>query len=57
MGIVENIKELCVENNMSIPKLEKELGFGNGAIYTWRKGSPSIDKVRKVAEYFNVAVS
>lgn len=57
MGIVENIKELCVENNMSIPKLEKELGFGNGAIYTWRKGSPSIDKVRKVAEYFNVTVS
>jgi transcriptional regulator with XRE-family HTH domain len=40
---------------MSIPKLEKELNLGNGAIYKWDKSSPSIDKLQKVAEYFNVS--
>ncbi len=57
MGIVENIKVLCIENGMSIPKLEKALGFGNGAIYTWKKVSPSIDKIRCVADYFNVSIN
>lgn len=57
MGIVENIKVLCIENGTSIPKLEKALGFGNGAIYTWKKGSPSIDKLKCVADYFNVSLS
>lgn len=57
MDIVGNIKALCEENNISIPKLEKTLGFGNGAIYTWKKGSPGIDKVKKVAEYFHVPVT
>ena len=56
MNIVDNIRELCKEFNTSIPKLEKELGFGNGAIYNWNKNSPSIDKLQKVADLFNVSV-
>jgi transcriptional regulator with XRE-family HTH domain len=56
MSIVDNIRELCKEFNTSIPKLEKELGFGNGAIYNWNKNSPSIDKLQKVADQFNVSV-
>ncbi|MEK3788785.1 helix-turn-helix domain-containing protein [Paenibacillus sp. FSL K6-1230] len=56
MSIVENIRVLCKEANTSIPKLEKGLGFGNGAIYNWDKNSPSIDKMQKVADYFNVSI-
>ncbi|WP_405154746.1 helix-turn-helix domain-containing protein [Paenibacillus sp. FSL K6-0108] len=56
MNIVDNIRELCKESSTSIPKLEKELGFGNGAIYNWNKNSPSIDKLQKVADLFNVSV-
>lgn len=41
---------------MYISKLEKELEFGNGAIYRWDKNTPSIDKVLKVAKYFEVSV-
>ncbi|MGG3278897.1 helix-turn-helix domain-containing protein [Paenibacillus solani] len=52
MGIVENIKFLCNQHSVSIPKLGTELGFGNGAIYNWDKSSPSIDKVQKIADYF-----
>ena len=57
MGIVENIKELCKENNTTIPKVEKELGFGNGGIYSWNKSSPTIKKLQLVADYFNVPIS
>ena len=40
MSIVENIKSLCKQRNTSIPKLEKEFNWGNGAIYNWDKNSP-----------------
>ncbi len=56
MSLVENIKFLCALKGTSIPKLEKELGFGRGAIYNWDTNSPSIDKVQKVADYFEVSV-
>lgn len=55
MSIVENIKSLCKQHDTSIPKLEKEFGFGNGAIYNWDKNSPSVDKLQKVASYFKVS--
>lgn len=54
-SIVESIKLLCVENDTSIPKLEKKLGFGNGAIYNWDKNSPSSEKIIKVAIHFKVS--
>jgi len=56
LGIVENIKEICAHHQITIPKLEKELGFGNGTIYNWAKSSPSIDKIQKVADYFDVSI-
>lgn len=56
MSLVENIRSLCKCDNTSVPKLEKEMGFGNGAIYNWDKNSPSIDKLQKVANHFNVSV-
>lgn len=54
--IVDIIKDLCRENGISIPKLEKEVGLSNGSIYNWNKSYPSIDKVVKVADYFDVSV-
>ena len=54
-SIVKAIKMLCTDQDISIPKLEKELGFGNGAIYNWDKFSPSADKLIKVALRFNVS--
>lgn len=57
MEIVENIKQLCTQHQVTIPKLEKELGFGNGTIYNWAKSSPSVDKVERVAKYFGVSIN
>lgn len=56
MSIVENIRWLCHQQHTSIPKLEKELGFGNGAIYNWDKNSPTLGKLQQVAERLNVSV-
>ena len=42
-------------NGKPISHLEKELDFSNGSISKWERTSPSIDKVKKVADYFGVS--
>jgi hypothetical protein len=56
MSLVENIKHLCDQRGTSIPKLEKHLGFGHGAIYKWDKNSPSVANVQKVAAHFKTSI-
>lgn len=56
LSIKDRILLLAEEHGMSISALELNLGFGNGTIQKWDKVSPSIDKIRKVANYFNVSV-
>lgn len=56
INLVDNIKILCQGAEISISKLEKELGFGNATIYNWDKSSPSLDKIQKVARYFNKSI-
>ena len=41
---------------ISVAELERTLGFGNGSISKWNKQSPSVDKLNKVADYFDVSV-
>lgn len=54
MGLYEKIKLLAKEKNISIRKLEEDLGYGNGTIRRWETTSPGFDKVEKVADYFGV---
>ena len=55
--LYERIKELCNRKSISIAKLESDLGFGNSSIKKWEKtSSPSVDKIVKVANYFEVSV-
>lgn len=55
--LYQRIKELCARSNITISRLESELGFGNSSIKKWEKtSSPSIDKILKVAKYFNVSI-
>lgn len=52
----DRIKYLCQKNGVTITKLESDLGFGNTSIKKWRNDvSPSVDKIVKVANYFNVS--
>lgn len=53
----EKIKSLCETRQITISKLEKTLGFGNATIVRWGKGCiPTVDKLKAVAEYFDVTV-
>ena len=52
----EKIKELAKERGVSIRQIEEKLGFGNGTLNRWRTIMPSIDKVQKVSDYFNVSI-
>lgn len=55
MSLYGRIKKLCDTNNIKVETLAKDiLGIGETSIYRWDKNSPAIDKVAKVAEYFNV---
>lgn len=56
MSLVERIQSLCSNKNTTLIGLEREIGLGRGTIRNWDKNSPSIDKVQKVADYFNVSV-
>ena len=47
---------MCVKKGISIAKLEKETGIGNGTIGRWDKSSPTVEKIKKVADYFGVSV-
>jgi transcriptional regulator with XRE-family HTH domain len=57
LSLVENIKSICEAHGVSIPKLEKSLGFSKGSLYNWDKNSPSIDKIQKIADYFNTSIN
>ena len=56
MGLRDVIKDLAMKKKISVAELERTLGFGNGSISKWNKQSPSVDKLNKVADYFDVSV-
>ena len=54
--LFNNIKSLCDKKGISISKLEKECGFGQGTIYKWKTVSPAVDNLQKVADYFRIPI-
>lgn len=54
--ILKKILEMAEKNKISISCLEKTLGFGNGTIKKWEESSPSVDRLKKVADYFGVSI-
>lgn len=55
--LYHRIKELCLQKGITISKLESDLGFGNSSVKKWGMvSSPSVDKIVKVASYFDVSV-
>lgn len=56
LDLYEKIKELASRKGVSIRQIEEHFGYGNGTIRRWGTQNPSIDKVRNIANYFNVSV-
>lgn len=55
MELRDNVKELATQRKISVAELERTLGFGNGSISKWDKQSPSAEKLKKIADYFDVS--
>jgi transcriptional regulator with XRE-family HTH domain len=50
------IKRLCKSKRIPIYELEDKLGLSRTSISRWDKNSPSVDKVKKVADFLGVTV-
>lgn len=56
MTTLDRIKELCKNRGITVKRLEEELEIPNNTIYQWKRISPSLDKIQKVADFFNVSI-
>lgn len=58
MSTYEKIVELCRKSGISVTGLESELGFGRGSIGKLKKnnGTTSLQRLQKIADYFNIDV-
>lgn len=54
--LLKNITRLCKEKGIAISRLERECGISNGTIGRWGTSSPTVENVRKVAEYLGTTV-
>ena len=54
--LYEKIQEICNSKGITVSGLEKDLGFSNSTIKKWKNSSPSIENLKKVADYFGVTV-
>lgn len=55
--MVDHIMTLIKQNNTTVSAVEKKLGWGNGSISKFDKSSPSIKKVKELANELGVSVS
>lgn len=56
LNIVERIKALCESRGLTLTSLENVLKLGTSTIRRWDAQKPSIDKVLKVAQHFDVSL-
>lgn len=54
--LVNNIKKICKDQNISISVLEKDLFMSPGLISRWTKTTPALDRVLEIANYLQVSL-
>ena len=54
--IATKIKELCKQRGLTVAEVEKAAGIGNGVIRRWDEKSPTISKLKPVADLLGVTV-
>ena len=56
ISIYANIKASCEKSGISINQLEKALGFPRSSIRKWDVNTPSVLKLKAVADYLNTSI-
>lgn len=57
-ALLERIRELMKQSGVKAKQLTAELGISNSSFTDWGKGkgSPSLDTVAKISDYFHVSI-
>ncbi|HEM1877838.1 TPA: helix-turn-helix transcriptional regulator, partial [Listeria monocytogenes] len=55
MTTFERVKVLAEKQKISLKELALKLNMGENAIYSWKVKTPGADKLKAVADYFNVS--
>ncbi|MDT2661066.1 helix-turn-helix transcriptional regulator [Enterococcus hulanensis] len=55
MNTYERIRELSKERKISIRQLEKEFGYSNGYIGSWKRQTPNSVEIARLADFFGVS--
>ncbi|PFG91363.1 XRE family transcriptional regulator [Lactococcus cremoris] len=56
MTTFERIKQLSSKQGKSLQKVSEELGFGVNYLYQLKNQQPTAEKLKLIADYFNVSV-
>lgn len=56
MTTFDRMKKLCNDRKISINDLENALGYSKNTLYRLKTQTPGADKLKKIAEYFDVSV-
>ena len=56
MTFYERLESLRKSKGISQGSLEKELGFSNGSVSKWKHSMPTHERLKKLADYFQVSV-
>ena len=56
MDLRPKIRELCKKRGVSLSQVERDCGFASGSISHWDTKMPSVERVGRVADYFNISV-
>ncbi|MHA7612262.1 DNA-binding helix-turn-helix protein [Weissella viridescens] len=55
-SIYERLRTVANEQKMSLQEIENKAGLSDGALYKWKKSSPKLENVQKVADVLGVSV-
>ncbi len=58
LTLLDRIRELMEQSGINAKQLTTELGISNSSFTDWKKGKghPSLETVKKIADYFNVSI-
>lgn len=56
MTVFERIKEISKKQGKSLSAISQEAGMGEKAIYKWKSNTPTIERVKAVADVLGVSV-
>ena len=54
--MLQKIQKLCLENGITVNRIESACNLSHGSIRKWEDHSPAVDKVKNVADYFGITV-